>query len=283
VDTLRAQCRISRSEKSLFATRAGEGVVVFQHPRVEHVGHVQVAGAIHRHPGGSAQAGAADSALIAGIGGDAYLADDDIGRPVGGEGGDTGPAQHAVVFAIRHPHAVGAGALVDRDVAAVLAGKSGGLGASQVFGQAGSFTTTACDPGRVSAQHLCYPRQVTVDGDDIAASDASLSPPYCSLGSAEPLDAQAERGGGRGERVVRRRDRFGANSGRDCDMKRVKRPERDGIELDQQITSAYGVSIFQGMYLKKSLSYVVFEGRRGAALRAAIDVAVPPAAPQEAT
>jgi hypothetical protein len=48
------------------------------------------------------------------------LADYDVGRPVSGKRRDAGPSQHAVVFRIRHPDAIGADALVDRHVAAVV-------------------------------------------------------------------------------------------------------------------------------------------------------------------
>ncbi len=65
-------------------------------------------------------------------------------------------------------------------------------------------------------------------------------------------------------------------------MKRVKRPERDGGEPDQEIASAQGVPIFQRMHFKKSLRYVVFKGVCGAALCAGIDVAVATTAAQKA-
>ena len=104
--------------------------------------------------------------------------------------------------------------------------------------------------------------------------DLRSSPPSASLGAAEPLNAQPERGGGCCKSPVRRRDRIRLNSCRDSEMKRVHCPERDSGEPDQEIASAQGVPIFQWMHLEKSLCYVVFKGLCGAALRAGIDVTV---------
>jgi hypothetical protein len=109
----------------------------------------------------------------------------------------------------------------------------------------------------------------------------SSSPPSASSGSAEPLNAQAESGGGGRKSVVRCRNRIRPDSCRDREMKRVEFPERDGTELDQEISGAQGVPIFQWMHFEKSLGYIVFEGVCGAALGAGIDVVIAPAVGQQ--
>jgi len=57
-------------------------------------------------------------------------------------------------------------------------------------------------------------------------------------------------------------------------VKPVQCSEWDGGEPDQEIASAYGVPIFQGMNLEKSVRHIVFEGGCGAAFRASIDLVV---------
>lgn len=54
-----------------------------------------------------------------------------------------------------------------------------------------------------------------------------LSTPASSSGSAKPFDAQAERGSGFRECVIGGGDGIRSDIGRDRQMKRVERPERD--------------------------------------------------------
>jgi hypothetical protein len=110
----------------------------------------------------------------------------------------------------------------------------------------------------------------------------SLSTPASSSGSAKPFDAQAERGSGLCEYVIGGGDGVRSDSGRDREMKRVERPERDCGDTDQNIAGADGMPIFKRMYLEKSLRYIAFKGPCHPVLRRGIDFSVPAAASHQA-
>jgi hypothetical protein len=108
---------------------------------------------------------------------------------------------------------------------------------------------------------------------------SSASGPF---GCAEPSDAQPEYCSGRGKGFVRGSDLLGANADRDCQMKRVERPERNRGETNQEIARGDGVSILQRVHLEKSIRDVVVEGCHRSALRTGVDVAISTPSAQKA-